>query len=84
MQNIQLVIGGLVVFLIGLIVAGVVIDTAATTGANTNLTSFAGAGSINDLLVTIFYIGLLITGLGAMGVGMYRTVRETRGPKGRK
>jgi hypothetical protein len=59
----------MVVFLIGLIVAGVVNSIAATAGVSGNINSFSGAKSLNDLLPTIFYIGLLVIGLGAMGIG---------------
>ena len=73
--NIGLVIGGMVVFIIGLIVAGVVNSIAATQGVAANINSFSGAKNLNDLLPTLFYIGLLITGLGAMGIGGYRAVK---------
>ena len=67
--NILLVVGGMVVFIVGLIVAGVVNSIAATQGVAANINSFSGAKNLNDLLPTIFYIGLLVAGLGAMGIG---------------
>lgn len=81
-NNISLVVGGMVVFIIGLIIAGVVNSIAATQGVNANIGSFSGAKSLNDLLPTLFYIGLLIVGLGAMGIGAAGAVG--RGPTGRR
>lgn len=77
-SNIYLVIGGMVVFIIGLIVAGVVNSIAETQGAAANINSFSGAKNLNDLLPTIFYIGLLVVGLGAMGIGASRAIRGRR------
>ena len=68
-RNIALVIGGMIVFIIGLIVATVVNSIATTQGSADTINSFSGAKSLNDLLPTIFYIGLLVIGLGAMGIG---------------
>ena len=68
-RSVSLIIGGMVVFLIGLIIAGVVNSIASTTGVAGNINSFSGAKSINDLIPVIFYIGLLTVGLGAMGIG---------------
>lgn len=75
MNNIQLIIGGMVLFIIGLIVAGVVNGIAASTGVAVNIGSFAGAKPINDLIPTLFYIGLMVGGLGAMGIGAVRQIR---------
>ncbi len=80
--NIQLVVGGMIVFIVGLIVAGVVNTIAATQGAAANIGSFSGAQNLNDLLPTIFYIGLLVIGLGAMGMGAVGVVKSTRSTNG--
>jgi hypothetical protein len=79
--NIQLVVGGMIVFIVGLIVAGVVNTIAATQGTAANIGSFSGAQNLNDLLPTIFYIGLLIIGLGSMGIGAARAVKSARGAR---
>ena len=76
MTNVQLMIAGMVLFIIGLIIAGVVNGIAATTGVDVNIGSFAGAGAINDLIPTLFYIGFMIGGMAAMGVGAVRAVRR--------
>lgn len=67
--NIMLVVGGMVSFIVGLIVAGVVNSIASTQGSDATINSFSGAKNLNDLLPTIFYIGLLVIGLAAMGIG---------------
>jgi hypothetical protein len=81
-HNITLVIGGMVVFIVGLIVAGVVNSIASTQGAAANIGSFSGAKNLNDLLPTIFYIGLLVVGLGAMSIGAAGAAG--RGPTARR
>mgnify|MGYP003153348884 CR=1 FL=1 len=77
-SDVQLIIGGLVIFVVGLILAGVVNSIAATTGVATNIGSFTGAKSINDLVPTLFYLGLMVGGLGAMGMGAVSAVRRKR------
>ncbi len=68
-RNITLNISGMIIFIIGLIIATVINSIATTQGSNDVINSFSGAKSINDLLPTSFYIGLLTVGLGAMGIG---------------
>ena len=78
MNNVQLIISGMVLFIVGLIIAGVVNGIAATTGVAANIGSFAGAGAINDLIPTLFYIGFMVGGMAAMGIGAVRSVRGRR------
>jgi hypothetical protein len=80
--NIVLVIGGMMIMVIGLIVAGVVNSIAATQGVAANINSFSGAKNLNDLLPTIFYIGLITIGLAAMGIGAAGAAG--RGPTARR
>ena len=68
-KNIGMIIAGLLVFVLALIMAGIVVDTAATTGANANIGSFTGVRSVNDLFPLVMYFGGMLVGLGAMGVG---------------
>jgi len=66
-------LGGLLVFVMGLILSGIVIDTAASTGSNANTPSFTGVKSINDLSPLVFNFGLILLGLGLMlggGLGL--------------
>lgn len=70
-NNIMLLIGGLVVFVIGLALAPTVISQAVTAGGTTGIGSFGGVQGIIDLLPLIFVIGLLIIGIGSMiGAGV--------------
>ena len=74
--NIMLIVGGLVVFIIGLALAPTVITQAVTAGTTTGIGSFGGVQGIIDLLPLIFTIGLLVVGLGAMIGGGVRAVRR--------
>ena len=76
--NIMLIVGGLVVFIIGLALAPTVISQAVTAGNTTGIGSFGGVQGIIDLLPLIFTIGLLVVGLGAMIGGGVRAVRTGR------
>lgn len=66
LPSILAIVGGLVVFLVGLAFAVSVGDQAATAGADAQMGSFASAIAVNNQLPTIFYVGLLIGGLGLM------------------
>ena len=74
--NIMLIVGGLVVFIIGLALAPTVISQAVTAGTTSGIGSFGGVQGIIDLLPLIFTIGLLVVGLGAMIGGGVRAVRS--------
>ena len=74
--NIMLIVGGLVVFIIGLALAPTVISQAVTAGTTPGIGSFGGVQGIIDLLPLIFTIGLLVIGLGAMVTGGVSTVRS--------
>lgn len=68
-RNIGLMVGGLMVFILALIMLGIASDTAATTGALTSIASFTGLRSINNLYPLIFGIAGIVVGLAAMGLG---------------
>ena len=76
--NIMLIVGGLVVFIIGLALTPTVISQAVTAGTTTGIGSFGGVQGIIDLLPLIFTIGLLVVGLGAMITGGVSSVRSHR------
>ena len=74
-NGIMMLLGGLVIFVVGLILAGIVISTAATTGAVASVGSFTGVRAMNDLAPLLFYVGLIVLGLGLMiggGLTAYR------------
>lgn len=65
---------GMIIFVVGLIVATVVNAVAASTGSNANIGSFTGAQDINDLLPTLFYISVMTAGLTVAGFGVVRGI----------
>lgn len=76
--NVILLVMGLIVFVIGTILLGIEIDTAETTGAKTNIGSFTGVRSVNDLFPLIFAAAVILIGLGMMlggGRGAYKNLR---------
>jgi len=74
-SNILMIVGGLVVFIIGLALAPTVISQAVTAGTTTGIGSFGGVQGVVDLLPLIFVIGLLVIGLGAMIGGGYKAAK---------
>ena len=42
------IVGGVITLVIGLVLSGVITDTAAKRGGNTMIGSFSGAAAIND------------------------------------
>ena len=69
------VIAGVLVLVIGLVLASTILNQAATAGSATNIGSFSGAQDLNDLVPLIYYtvivtLGVVLIGIG--GVGMAR------------
>lgn len=60
---------GLLLVVIGLILATIVIDTATTTGTNANIGSFTGVQSVNDLAPLVFISVVVIIGISLIGIG---------------
>ena len=78
-RPVMLIVGGMLVFVLGLILAGIVDTTASSSGAAASIGSFAGTRAINDVFPLIFRFGLITIGLGLMvggGVGAYRQFRS--------
>lgn len=67
---IMLVIVGVIVLVVGLVMAPTVIDQAQTAGSNASIGSFSGAQSFNDLIPLFYYIILVGLSLGLIGVGV--------------
>ena len=68
-QRIAAVILGVVLILIGLIVAGILDSQAATSGSAAQIQSFAGAKPMNDLLPMLIRVVLVMIGVGMIGIG---------------
>ena len=81
MAKIGSIIGGVITIVIGLVLSNVVIETAATSGGNAAIGSFAGAASINNLIPLIYFTVIVMVGVGMIGLGV--TGMAGRGPMGR-
>ena len=62
---------GMIVFVLGGALSSTVGDSFATAGADAQMGSFSNARSLNDLMPLIWYVGLMVLGLGAMGLGVF-------------
>lgn len=71
--NVQMRIGaiilGVITIVIGLVLSGVVIDTAASSGGNNSIGSFSGAGAINNLIPLIYFVVIVMVAVGMIGIG---------------
>jgi hypothetical protein len=67
--NLVALLGGVLIIVFGLILAGLVNSQAATSGSAANIGSFAGAQSLNDLIPLVFMMVILIAGVGLIGLG---------------
>ncbi|MCY3543802.1 MAG: hypothetical protein OXH22_07160 [Chloroflexi bacterium] len=67
--RITAIILGVVVLMIGMIVAGILDSQAVLSGGNANIGSFAGAKPLNDLIPTLIRVVLVMVGVGMIGIG---------------
>lgn len=67
--RITAIILGVVVLMIGMIVAGILDQQAVTSGGSGNIQSFAGAKPLNDLIPTLIRVVLVMVGVGMIGIG---------------
>lgn len=63
------IVGGVIALVIGMVLATTVNSQAATTGSATNIGSFAGAQSINDLIPLVYIAAILLLGVGLFSIG---------------
>ena len=81
-MRITAIILGVVVLMIGMIVAGILDSTAADAGAEDKpIGSFAGAAPLNNLIPTLIRVVLVMVGVGMIGIGTAGFARV--GPLGR-
>ena len=64
------IVGGVITLVIGLVLSGVITETASKVGANSMLTSFSGAKAINDLVPLIYFTVIVMVAVGMIGVGL--------------
>jgi len=80
-QGFIALLSGVLILVIGLVLASTIISSAVTAGTTTSIGSFSGAQSINDLMPLLYYAGLAVSSLGLMGIGGAGVAG--RGPLGR-
>lgn len=68
-QRIGALILGVVLILIGLIVAGILDAQAAASGGASQIQSFAGAKPMNDLLPMLIRVVLVMIGVAMISIG---------------
>ena len=81
-SSIGSIIGGVLVIVVGLVLASTILTQAASAGAAANIGSFSGARDLNDLVPLIYYAGIVVIGLGLMSIGGAGVVG--RGPMARR
>ena len=67
--KIGIIVGGVMTVVIGMVLANVIIDQAATSGDNPKIGSFSGAQSLNDLIPLVYYAAVVMIGVGLIGIG---------------
>jgi len=75
-------LSGVLILVIGLVLASTIISSAVTAGTSTGIGSFTGAQSINDLMPLLYYAGLAVSSLSLMGIGGAGVAGK--GPLGRR
>lgn len=74
-QNFILIAVGFVLVVFASVMSRIVIDTAATTGAQANIGSFSGTRSMNDLTPFVIQGAVVLIGVGMMGVGAFKAFK---------
>ena len=82
-SSIATIVGALLASLVGFVLisvfAPVVLDNFATSGGNTNINSFSGAKSFNDMFPLFFFILGLLGVFGGVGTAAVATRARLRG-----
>ena len=63
------IILGVITIVVGLVLEDTILTQAATAGSNTNIGSFSGAQSLNDLVPLIYNAAVVMLGVSMMAVG---------------
>jgi hypothetical protein len=61
--------GGVLVLVFGMLMGGIVLDTAAATMTHPKIAMFPGVESVNGLIPFTYYISIILIGIGLMGFG---------------
>jgi len=62
-------VAGVIFLIFGLVLASPILDAADTAGSATQIGSFSGTRSLNDLIPFVYYAVVLIAGVGMIGGG---------------
>lgn len=73
---------GVLWVVIGLVLEATVLSQAATSGADSNAPSFAGARAINDLIPLIYNMVIAVGAAGLIGIGVWRAKESLSGNGG--
>ena len=68
-QRIVAIIMGGIVIVGGLVLESTILSQAASAGSNSNIGSFSGAQSLNDLVPLIYNAAVVMLGVGMMAIG---------------
>ena len=81
-QRIVSIIMGVIVIVVGLVLEATILSQAASAGSSSNIGSFSGAQSLNDLVPLIYNASVVMLGVGMMAIGAAGFAG--RGPMGRR
>ena len=81
-QRIVSIIMGVIVIVVGLVLESTILSQAASAGSSSNIGSFSGAQSLNDLVPLIYTASVVMLGVGMMAIGAAGFAG--RGPMGRR
>lgn len=70
---------GVLWLVIGLVLESTILSTASTAGSASEIGSFAGAQSINDLMPLIYNMVLAVGAVGLIGAGVVTGYRRLKG-----
>ena len=68
-QRIVSIIMGVIVIVVGLVLESTILSQAASAGSSSNIGSFSGAQSLNDLVPLIYNASVVMLGVGMMAIG---------------
>jgi len=69
-KGVGMIFGGMILIVVGVILANIVIDTSAVTGGNANIGSFTGVQSVVDLAPLVFSTAVVGTGVALIGLAL--------------
>ena len=68
-QKVGALIGGVIIMVIGMVLATTINSQAVTLGSAANIGSFSGARAVGDLIPLVYIAAILLAGLGLFALG---------------